>query len=133
MALVRAREQVEALEYEAQPFAPDGGEVRFLQARYVDALEEIMAARWPVETSHNFHERRLTRARPAHDRDELARPHDEIVAAERLDLDVAHHEGALHTLDLDDRIADFGAFPRHRNDVRDAAPANHPRERSVPR
>ena len=67
-----ARQQVEALEHEAEALAADAGEVRLAQRRDIDALEEVMAAGRPVEAAENGHQRRLARTRRAHDGDELA-------------------------------------------------------------
>jgi hypothetical protein len=95
-----AGQEIEALENKAEPFAADAGEVRFAQRRDIDALQEIMAAGRQVEAAENIHERRLARARRAHDGDELAGLDGQADAAERFDLDIAEDESAGYILDL---------------------------------
>ena len=99
-----AGQEVEALEYEAEAFAADAGEVRLAQRRDIDALQEVMAAGRLVEAAENIHERRFARARRAHDGDELAGLDGQADAAQRFDLDIADDEGARYILDLDDRL-----------------------------
>ena len=114
MALVRGK-QIEALEDEAEAFAADAGELRLAQPRDIDALEEVVAARRPVEAAEDVHERRFARARRAHDGDELARAgRSGSTPRSAWTFDIADDEGAGDILDPDDRLGDFGAFARHR-------------------
>ena len=84
----RAREQVEALEDEADALAAEARAIRLVEPGDVDALEEVAAAGRPVEAAEDRHQRRLARARGAHDGDELARFDGEADAAQRVHLDV---------------------------------------------
>src|SRR5262245_46909403 len=76
-----AREQIEALEHEADALTADACELPFGQLRNVDSFEQIAAARRPVETAENCHHRRLAGARRAHDGDEFAALDREIHTA----------------------------------------------------
>ena len=69
----RAREQVEILKDESDATAPDARERGFVEGRDVDRLEEVPAARRPVEAAEDVHQRRLAGAGCSHDRDELPR------------------------------------------------------------
>src|SRR5271166_2576361 len=72
-----------------------------------------MTARRQIEATENIHERRLARARRAHDGDKLSRLDDQADAAERFDRDIADDEGAGHIFDLDDRVRRLGRVARH--------------------
>src|SRR5690606_23681997 len=67
------RQQVIALENEAECLAPQPGETVGIEALDVAAAEEILAARRPVQAAQDIHQRGLAGARLADDRDELAR------------------------------------------------------------
>ena len=96
-----ARQQVEALEHEAQHLAAQAREGRLAQARDVRALEAVAAAGGPVQAAEDGHEGRLPRARRAHDREELAAPHHQADAAQRVDVHVADAVAARDLAQLD--------------------------------
>ena len=65
-------QQVEVLEHEADLAVPELGALVAVDAGDVLALQEVVAGRRPVEQAEDVHERRLARARGAHDRDHRA-------------------------------------------------------------
>ncbi len=67
----RPREEVEALEDEAERPVADLGELVAVEPRDLLAGEPVGAERRPVEAAEDVHQRRLARAGRAHDRDEL--------------------------------------------------------------
>ncbi len=81
-----ARQQIEALEDEAEALAADAGELRLLEPGDVDAVEEVAPAGRPVEAAEDRHQRRLARSRGAHDGDELAALDRQADAPQRLHL-----------------------------------------------
>ena len=84
-----ARQQVEALEHEAELLEPDRRELVVAERRDVVAVEEVPARRRTVEAAQQVHQRRLAGSRRPHDRDVLAGRDGEADAAQRFDLDVA--------------------------------------------
>ena len=54
-----ARQQVEALEDEADLAVPDQGELALVEMADVDPVEPIPATRLGIETAHDVHEGRL--------------------------------------------------------------------------
>src|SRR5262249_12601519 len=102
------REEVEVLEDEPDPLAPDARQGRLVERRDVDPVEEIATARRPVEAAEDVHERRLPRARVAHDGDELAPFDPQADAGERAHLDVAESIDLGDVPDVDDRTAHAG-------------------------
>ena len=68
----RARQQVELLEHESDRAVADAGQLVGGEPGDVLAVEPVGARRRHVEAADHVHERRLARARRAHDRDELA-------------------------------------------------------------
>src|SRR5262249_4494624 len=101
----RACEQVEALEDEAETLAADAGQLRLAGARHIEPVEEVLAARRPIEAAENRHQRRLARSRRADDRDQLAALDGERDAAQRVDVDAADVIGAHGAADVDDRVS----------------------------
>ena len=65
--------QVERLEHEADPLAAQQVSCSVEQRAEIDIADEHPAARERVEPGDAVHQRRLARARRAHDRDEAAR------------------------------------------------------------
>ncbi len=67
-----ARQQVEALEHEADGLVADARQFVVRQRRDVAAVEQVTPGGRPIETAEDVHERRLAGARRSDDRDELA-------------------------------------------------------------
>ena len=86
----RARQQVEALEHEPDLLIAHARQLVLRQLRHVPAVELIDAARRPVETAGDVHERRLAGSRRAGHGHELAGLDVERHAAQRADFVVAH-------------------------------------------
>ena len=98
-----ARDQVEALEDEADLAAAHARERRASSSvAHVDAVEPVPAARRHVEAADDVHQRRLARARRAHDRDEVAALDGQRDAAQRVHLDVADRVRLDDLTQLDD-------------------------------
>ena len=95
----RAREQIVGLKDEAEAAAANVGTRVAVEMRDVGAFEEILTGGRIVEQSGDLHERRLARARGAHDGDEFAgadleidaRKRDDLAVAERVDFAQAFH------------------------------------------
>src|SRR5690606_40736156 len=81
------RQQVVALEHEAERLAPQPREPVGVERLDIPAGEQVRAARRPVEAPEDIHQRRLTGARLADDRDELPGVDLEVDVAQRTDLD----------------------------------------------
>src|SRR5262249_37723195 len=87
---VRARQEVERLEHEADPAVPHARELVVLHARHELAVQPVLAGAGRIETADEVHQRRLPRARRAHDRDVLVAADSDVHAAERVDDFAAH-------------------------------------------
>ena len=77
-----ARQQVEALEHEPDLRVADARQLVVRQLRHVAAVQQIAAARRPIQAAEDVHERRLARARRPDDGHELAGGDVERDAAE---------------------------------------------------
>jgi hypothetical protein len=82
-----AGEQVEALEYEAQPFAPDLRKLGFAEPRDIDALEVVMPGGWSIKAAEDRHQGRFSGSGRAHDGHELPRIDAQVHPAERVHVD----------------------------------------------
>jgi hypothetical protein len=89
----RAREQVEALEHEADRTVADLGQRIAIERGDVVAVEQIKAAARPIEATDHVHQRGLARSGRAHHRHEVAFLDLERDSAQRAYLDVAHAVG----------------------------------------
>jgi hypothetical protein len=88
-----ARQQVEALEDEAQVAPPQPGALVARQALHLDTLEGVAARRRHVQAAEQVHHGGLARAARAHHGDELARRDLQIDALEGLEGGLAAAEG----------------------------------------
>jgi hypothetical protein len=84
----RPRQQVEALEDEADLLVPDHRELVLRHAGNVHAVEEVLAARRTIEAAEDVHQRGLAGTRGPGDRHELSRLDVEVGAAQRADRDL---------------------------------------------
>ena len=84
-----ARQQVEALEDEPDLAVAHDRELVLRHARDVLAVEDVAAARRPIEAPEDVHQRRLAGSGRAGDRDELAGLDVEVRAAQRAHGDLA--------------------------------------------
>src|SRR5256886_14052251 len=84
---VQSREQVVGLKNEADVLVADRGELIVGQLSDVLAREHVGAAVGDVQAAENVHERRLSRPRRSHDRDELRGPDIQIHPTQRVDRD----------------------------------------------
>jgi len=84
-----ARQQVEALEDEADARVAEHRALIGGEPAHVPSVEPVHAARRAVEAAEDVEQRRLPGARGAHDGDQLAGAHGERDAAQRLDDDLA--------------------------------------------
>src|SRR5690606_10578205 len=96
----RAVQQVESLKDEADEVASEQRPLLAREPGDVRALEEIPAARRPIEAAQDVQARRLAGAARARQRDELARAHGEVDPVERADLGRA---AAVHARDALER------------------------------
>ena len=67
-----ARQQVEALEDEADLLVPQHGPLVGGQARNLLPVKPVLGRRWAVEAPQDIHQRAFARAGCAHQRDQLA-------------------------------------------------------------
>ena len=98
-----ARQQVEVLEHEADLPVPQPGP---LVARHLDdlfALQPIAAAAGVIEAAERVHERRLSRARGAHQGHVLAPVDVQRNALQGMDLDLAERVGLANVVQLNQR------------------------------
>ena len=112
----RSRQQVVALEHEAEPRLRRSASASSSSVGDVVAVEAVVARRRPVEKADDVHEGRLARARRSHDGDELAGLDRQVDAAQRDDVG-----SSLERVDLaqpahldDGRIASASAARRRR-------------------
>src|SRR5207249_10682405 len=85
-----ARKQVEPLEDEPDLLAAHSRELIARELSDVASVEQIRAARRPVETADEVHEGALAGAGSTHDREELAGSDRERHAAQCAHLNVSH-------------------------------------------
>ena len=78
-------DQVEGLEHEADPVAPQLGEALVVQAPDVEVADEGLPRRRPVEPRHAVHQRRLARPRRAHHGREAAALEGDVDAGQGVD------------------------------------------------
>src|SRR5262249_17579970 len=97
------RDQVVELEDVADGARAPPRERRLGELRHVLALDEDGASRRTVDPGEDVEERRLARAGGAHEREELARRHVEVDAAEDVHLLVAAHERLREAAHRDER------------------------------
>src|SRR5574343_1230283 len=101
---VHAAEQVEALEHEADLVQAQLGQLLLVEPAHVDAVADVLAGVIGVQAAEHVHQRRLARARSAHDGDELARYHPQVDALQRHHLGLgAGRVDLAETADVDDR------------------------------
>src|SRR5436190_1890166 len=100
----RPRQQVEALEHEADLLVPDDGELVLGQLRHVLAVEEVLPAGRPIEAADDVHEGRLAGARRSGHGDELAATHIQRGAAQRPHFDVADLVGLRQVANRHDDV-----------------------------
>src|SRR5579884_97137 len=98
-----AGQQVEALEDEAQLAVADRRQLVVGEAGHLDAVELVATARGLVEAADGVHQRRLARARGAHDRDEFAAADADRHAAQGMHFDVAESVDLRDVADQDNR------------------------------
>ena len=98
---VRARQQVERLEYEADFLVADARELAVLHVRHELAVQPVLAVVGDVQAADHVHQRGLARAGRAHDRDVLAALDREIHAAQRVDHLVTHDVVTLQVVSPD--------------------------------
>src|SRR5690606_28165486 len=83
-------QQVEALEHEAELPVADVGELVLAQPVDALAVQHVGAGGRPVQAADDVHHRGLAGAGRAHDRDHLARLDEQVHAAQRVHLVLAH-------------------------------------------
>src|SRR6185295_11719414 len=71
------------------------------------AVENVGAARRPVHAADDVHERRLARARRAHDRHHLAALDEQRDALQHVEVHLAHLVDLVEVLDPDDGVAHY--------------------------
>ena len=98
-----ARQEVEALEHEADAPGAHPGELRVRERRDVLALQQVGPRVRAVEQTEHVHKGGLARARGPHDRHELAGHDREVHAAQRPDGAGGARVGARQAACLDGR------------------------------
>ena len=101
---VGARQQIERLEDEADLLVAHPRELAVVHRRHELAVQPVLAVVGRIEAADHVHQRRLARARRAHDRDVLAALHGEIDAAQRVNHLGAHLIVALQVVGPDRRV-----------------------------
>ena len=99
---VEHRHEVEALEDEAEPVAPQARQRAVVEARELGAVDRDGAGRRAVQAGEQVHERRLARARGPHDGGEAARREVDRHVDEGVHGGVALAEGAAQVDGGDD-------------------------------
>src|SRR5205814_7264605 len=103
------------LEDEADVLVADGRELVIVELADLLAGERVGARVGDVEAAQDVHQRRLTRTRGAHERDELAGIDLEVGALKRLDdVVLAHPVGLRDPTQTDDRVSHDGRVQAHR-------------------
>ncbi len=101
---VQHREQIEELEDEADMPPAELRQIVVAEVRDLGAVDRYGARCGPIEAGEDVHERRLARARGAHDGGELALRNVERDAAQRVDGRVALAVAAGDVMCGDDRV-----------------------------
>ncbi|GEM_PF-5404282 len=104
----RCRDQVIALEDEAEGSAPQCCQRVGIECRYILAVEQILSAARAVETAQNVHQRRLAGAGCAHDRNEFASLNIERNAVQHLNGKIAVVIGLADIGEPDERRVGHG-------------------------
>jgi hypothetical protein len=99
----RVGDQVIALEHETECFAAQARELVAAERRHILSHEAVAAAGRAVEAAEDVHQRRLARARRAHDGDELPRVDRQVDAVQHLDRELAAAVGLDDFVELDHR------------------------------
>src|SRR5690606_2973437 len=109
-----ARQQVEALEDEAELPVADVGELVLAQSVDPLAVQDVRPRGRPVQAADDVHHRGLAGAGRAHDRDHLARLDEQVHTAQRVHLVLPHavDPGQVPRLD---HVAHRGALPGAQN------------------
>ena len=84
-----AREEVEALEYEAEFLVADIGESVAVEFGNIDPVEEVATTRGPIKAAQQIHQRRFARAAGAHQGHKITALDLERNPAHRVDGDLA--------------------------------------------
>src|SRR6185437_10137223 len=100
-----ARQQIEALEDEAQLAATDGRQLGLGQRADIGAVEQVAAGGWPVQAAQDGHQRGLARSRRADNGDELAALYFQVHAAQRQNVDIPGAVGARDIVYGDEGLA----------------------------
>src|SRR3990172_8438040 len=119
----RPPEEVESLEDETDLLIPDVGELVLAELVDLLAVEEVRAARGIVEAAEDIHQRRLPRARGAHDGDHLAACNLEVDPGERHHLVSAGAVDLGNSLGADDVVVGHGGSLKIRADRISRVPA----------
>jgi len=80
----RTRQQVEALKDEADLAVADLRQLVLVEQFHIDTVEQVAPCRLHVEAADDAHQRALTGAGRAHDRDVVALVHRQGYAAQRV-------------------------------------------------
>ena len=99
-----AREQVEALEDEADLLVADVGQLVAVERRNVHAVQQIIAAGRAVEAADHVHQRGFARAAGAHEGDKFAGQDFQRHAAHGMHLHLAGVIGLVDVFEFDDGI-----------------------------
>ena len=102
---VMVGDQVERLEHDAEPVAPETGEFVFVQEAEVVTVDDRLAAGCPFESADDHEQARLAGAGRADDADGLAGAGGEIDTAQDLDRPGEARQGQRHILEEDQRRA----------------------------
>ena len=97
-----AREQIETLKNEAELPIANVGQLVAVEARNIDAIEQVAAARRAIEAAEHIHQRGFSRAARAHEGDKLAPRNFQRNAAHGVHVHLAGAVGLVHVLQPND-------------------------------
>ncbi len=120
-----ARDEVEALEDEADLAVAQVGEIVLVHLADVHAVDLIAAARWYVQAAEDVHQRALAAAGAAHDRHQVAGVDAQRDLAQRAHADLSEVEDLGDGVHLDDRMGRATAIASRRAPRSDPARATN--------
>src|ERR1039458_114153 len=126
-----ARDEVEALEDEADLAVAQVGEIVLVHLADVHAVDQIATARGYVQAAEDVHQRGLAAARAAHDRHEIAGVDPQRDVAQRTHADLSQLEDLAAFVHLYDRMTRTTPIAPRRAVAGSLAPRQRPAARDA--
>ena len=97
-----AREKIETLKNKTELAIANVGQLVAIESGNVEAIEQVTAARRPIEATEHIHQSRFARAARTHESDKLALRDFQRNAAHGVHIDLTGAVSFVHVLEPDD-------------------------------